>query len=143
MPIRAENKQRYPKDWKLRSRFIRFYRAKNKCEWCGAENYKPHPITGSKVILTTAHVYDHRPEAASLLNLAALCNRCHLNHDREKHQRNRQINRLRNAETAGQMSLFSLPGECAGWGLQNPKEEKKIGAGLLRLRSMSRAGGFY
>ena len=81
MPIRPEMKKRYPKDWKLRSKFIRFYRAKNKCEWCGAENYKPHPITGSKVILTVAHVYDHRPEAASFLNLAALCQRCHNGHD--------------------------------------------------------------
>ncbi len=89
MPIRSEMKARYPKDWELRSRFVRFYRAKNKCEWCGAENYKPHPVTGSKVVLTTAHVYDHRPEAAGLLNLAALCQRCHLNHDRELHSKTR------------------------------------------------------
>ena len=47
MPIRPEMAARYPKDWKLRSRFVRFYRAKNRCEWCGAENYQPHPITGS------------------------------------------------------------------------------------------------
>jgi hypothetical protein len=90
MPIRAENKDRYPKDWKLRSKFIRFYRAKNKCEWCGAENYKPHPITGSKVILTTAHVYDHRPEACSLLNLAGLCQRCHNRHDAAERQKQRR-----------------------------------------------------
>ncbi len=75
MPIKPENKKRYPQDWKLRSKFVRFYRAKGKCEWCGAENGKPHPITGSKVVLTTAHIYDKRPEAASLLNLAALCQR--------------------------------------------------------------------
>jgi len=48
MPIRPEMECRYPKDWDLRSRFVRFYRAKNKCEWCGAENGKPHPITGAK-----------------------------------------------------------------------------------------------
>ena len=70
MPIRPEMAARYPKDWKARSRFVRFYRARNRCEWCGAENYQPHPITGSKVILTTAHVYDMRPEASDLLNLA-------------------------------------------------------------------------
>ena len=83
MPIRPGNKSRYPADWKTRSFFVRFVRAKNKCEWCGAENHQPHPVTGSKVVLTTAHVHDKRPEAASLLNLAALCQRCHLNHDRE------------------------------------------------------------
>lgn len=81
MPIRAENRSRYPPDWDRRSRFVRFYRARNRCEWCGAHNYRPHPVTGSKVILTTAHIYDHRPEAADLLNLAALCQKCHNGHD--------------------------------------------------------------
>lgn len=81
MPIRPEMKSRYPADWKLRSRFIRFVRAGGKCEWCGAENGKPHPITGSRVVLTVAHVFDKRPEAASLLNLAGLCQRCHNRYD--------------------------------------------------------------
>ena len=70
-------KARYPADWKLRSRFIRQYRAKNRCERCGAENGKPHPVTGARVILTCAHIYDDRPEACSLLNLQALCQKCH------------------------------------------------------------------
>ena len=78
----------YPPDWKLRSRFVRFYRARNRCEWCGAENGEPYPTTGSKVVLTVAHVYDMRHMAASLLNLAALCQRCHLNHDRAHHMEN-------------------------------------------------------
>ena len=103
MPIKPENKDRYPKDWKLRSRFVRFYRAKNKCEWCGAENYRPHPITGSKVVLTVAHVYDHRPENASLLNLAALCQKCHLNYDRHLHAANARETRLKKS---GQMEML-------------------------------------
>ena len=86
MPIRPEMKARYPKDWARRSRFVRFHRARNRCEWCGAENHEQHPITGSRVVLTVAHVWDHRPEAASLLNLAALCQRCHNRHD-AKHRR--------------------------------------------------------
>ena len=81
MPIRPEMRARYPADWALRSRFVRFVRARGKCEWCGAEHGKPHPVTGSRVVLTTAHVYDDRPEASSLLNLAALCQRCHNRHD--------------------------------------------------------------
>ena len=101
VPIRPEMRSRYPADWKLRSRFVRFYRAKNRCEWCGVPNgaYRRRG-TGdfrmslevaaangweaseiSKVVLTVAHVHDHRPEAASLLNLAALCQRCHNRHD--------------------------------------------------------------
>ena len=90
MPIRPEMRSRYPKDWKLRSRFVRFYRAKNRCEWCGAKNGEPHPVTGSKVVLTTAHVFDHRPEACSLLNLAALCQKCHNGHDMKERARGRR-----------------------------------------------------
>ena len=103
MPIRPENRDRYPKDWALRSRFVRFYRAKNRCEWCGAKNYKPHPVTGSKVVLTTAHVFDDRPEASSLLNLAALCQLCHNGHDAKERQRRRR-ERLENE--SGQLRLF-------------------------------------
>lgn len=90
MPIRPENKGRYPADWKARSRFIRFYRARGRCEWCGAENGQPHPVTGSRVVLTVAHVYDDRPEAASLLNLAALCQKCHNGHDAKTRARRRK-----------------------------------------------------
>lgn len=81
MPIRAEMRGRYPKDWKLRSLFVRFVRAKGRCERCGARHGEPHPVTGSVVVLTAAHVYDDRPEASGLLNLAAWCQRCHNRHD--------------------------------------------------------------
>ena len=81
MPIRKEMRQRYPEDWALRSRFVRFHRAGNRCEWCGVHNYTLREDTGAVVVLTAAHVYDKRPEACGLLNLAALCQRCHLRHD--------------------------------------------------------------
>ena len=61
MPIRKEMQQRYPKDWALRSRFVRFYRAGNRCEWCGVHNYSLREDTGAVVVLTAAHVYDKRP----------------------------------------------------------------------------------
>lgn len=102
MPIRPEMRDRYPKDWKLRSRFVRHYRANNRCEWCGAHNGKPHPVTGSKVVLTAAHVHDQRPEAASLLNLAALCQKCHNGHDAEMRRSNR---RERERRECGQKEL--------------------------------------
>ena len=38
MPIKPENKGRYPKNWKQISERIRFYRAGGKCEVCGIEN---------------------------------------------------------------------------------------------------------
>lgn len=102
MPIRAENRARYPKDWPLRSRFVRFVRARGQCEWCGAKHGEPHPLTGAIVVLTTAHVYDERPEAASLLNLAALCQKCHNGHDAQG-RRERRRERLR----AHTMDLFA------------------------------------
>lgn len=103
MPIRPENRARYPADWKLRSRFVRFVRARGRCEWCGAGHGEPHPVTGSKVVLTTAHLHDDRPEAASLLNLAALCQRCHNGHDARDRARRR---RERLARESGQLDLF-------------------------------------
>ena len=81
-----------------------------RCEWCGAVNYQPHPDTGSKVVLTIAHVWDKRPEQASLLNLAALCQRCHLNWDRREHGFNRLRNRIARLMRQGQIPLC-LPRE--------------------------------
>lgn len=104
MPIRPENRARYPADWELRSYFVRFIRARGRCEWCDAAHGKPHPVTGSIVVLTTAHVFDSAPEAASLLNLAALCQKCHLHHDRDIHKANRQLGR---EQRAGQQRLFA------------------------------------
>lgn len=103
MPIRPENRKRYPAGWKLRSRFVRFIRARGYCEWCGAENYQPHPETGGKVVLTTAHVFDHRPEAAGLMNLAALCQKCHNGHDSAMRRLNRAA---RNRSESPQMDIW-------------------------------------
>jgi len=105
MPILPQNKARYPKDWKLRSYFVRVIRAKNVCEWCAAINGKPHPITGSIVVLTTAHAYDDRPEASSLLNLAALCQKCHNGHDAHDRIRRR---RERLFKESGQIEINLL-----------------------------------
>lgn len=79
MPIRPENRARYPTDWPEISRRIRD-KAGNKCEWCPAVNGEPHPVTGSKVVLTVAHL-DHTPENCTDDNLAALCQRCHNRYD--------------------------------------------------------------
>lgn len=102
MPIRPEMKSRYPADWKLRSRFVIHVRARNRCEGCGVPNgaYRNNrtgevtmnPLQAdtwagcdgdpvARIVLTCAHVHDHRPEAAGLLNLAAWCQRCHNRHD--------------------------------------------------------------
>lgn len=147
MPIRPENAKRYPADWKLRSRFVRQYRAKNRCEWCGVRQYgvgywdaagrfwyaggslfyddfqytesyrlardacdsinenrlgdEPRHIV---IVLTTAHVHDDRPEASGLLNLAALCQRCHNAHDMKDRAQGR---RERREAASGQERMFA------------------------------------
>ena len=85
MPIRPENRSRYPKDWPAISRAIR-ERAGNRCEFseegmrCRAVNGEPHPLTGSRVVLTVAHL-DHQPENCDPANLLAGCQRCHNRYD--------------------------------------------------------------
>ncbi len=97
MPIRAENRDRYPADWDLRSRLIRFFRADNKCEWCGARNYEPHPITGS-IFNHTATTHIYTPEHCTADNLRALCQKCHLTYDAPEKARRRR-------ERLGQQAL--------------------------------------
>jgi len=85
MPIREENKARYPKDWPQISKRIR-EKAGNRCEGspafpdCRAENGQPHPVTGSRVVLTVAHL-DHQPENCDDDNLRAWCQKCHNTYD--------------------------------------------------------------
>ncbi|RVT97927.1 hypothetical protein EOD42_09060 [Rhodovarius crocodyli] len=87
MPIRAENRKRYPGEWPAISLRIRRDRAAWRCEHtdqhgerCLAVHGQPHPITGSKVVLTVAHL-DHTPEHCDESNLRAMCQRCHNTYD--------------------------------------------------------------
>ena len=89
MPIDYRN---YAPNWHLISRFIRFYRAKNRCEVCGAKNYETHPETGSKVVLTVAHL-DHDTANNSFFNLKAMCQKCHNNYDSQYRRQNRRRKR--------------------------------------------------
>jgi 5-methylcytosine-specific restriction endonuclease McrA len=80
MPIRPENRSLYPKSWPEISLRIRRDRAQWRCEQCGAEHGKPHPVTGSIVVLTVAHL-DHTPANCDDANLRAWCQRCHNRYD--------------------------------------------------------------
>jgi 5-methylcytosine-specific restriction endonuclease McrA len=82
MPIKPEYKPLYGKNWKQLSYEIRAERAHWQCEWCGARHGAAHPITGANVVLTVAHL-DQNPAHNDRANLAALCQRCHLNYDRQ------------------------------------------------------------
>jgi len=105
MPIKKENRKRYPDNWAEISLDIRNNRANNKCEFCGAKNKKPHPITGSKVVLTVAHL-DHTPENCHYDNLKALCQKCHLSYDAKHHAETRAKTKRDQLIASGQLSLF-------------------------------------
>lgn len=56
---------------------------------CDARHGEPHPETGSRVVLTVAHM-DQDPANNDPANLRALCQRCHLAWDREDNIRKRK-----------------------------------------------------
>jgi hypothetical protein len=115
MPIRWQDRDRYPPDWDEISARIRLVRSGGRCEChgeCGTEhdveavsetlayepgrcealNRAPHPVTGSGVVLTTAHL-NHTPEDCRDENLRAMCQRCHLRHDAPHHAATRAATR--------------------------------------------------
>lgn len=104
MPIKAENKHRYPANWReIRAATLK--RAGNCCEFCGvpngvyrirgmdewtndagqAETWAMDGERVSVIVLTIAHL-DHTPENCAPANLKALCQRCHLAYDAAHHR---------------------------------------------------------
>lgn len=89
---RRAQRARYPRDCTRISRAV-IARAGHRCEACGAGQGEPNPVTGSRVVLGAAHL-DHRPENVDPGNLRAMCQRCHLRHDRPHHLAAIRANRL-------------------------------------------------
>jgi len=99
MPIKPENRNRYPVNWKGISSRIRFDRAGSQCECegecglhhdrrCEERHGQPAKRANGKSVLTVAHL-DHVPENCSDDNLRALCQRCHLRYDVDHHRKSR------------------------------------------------------
>jgi 5-methylcytosine-specific restriction endonuclease McrA len=104
------DRSKYPPYWDDLSLFVREVLAGDRCEGgpdypdCTAENGEPHPVTGSKVVLTVAHL-DHDPGNNEFQNLRALCQRCHLAHDREQHALTRALRERTEKIEAGQLEI--------------------------------------
>ena len=97
----------YPDNWReLRAKVLA--RAGDRCEGspaypdCRAANHEPHPVTGSRVVLTIAHLYDDDHQTQDLMRLRAWCQRCHLYYDLKKHMARARATRDRKR---GQMEL--------------------------------------
>ena len=98
MPISPARAKNYigggihSKEWKAFRAMI-LERAANRCEGtpqypdCRAVNGQRHPETGSKVVLTIAHM-DWDETHADPLRCRALCQRCHLSWDATHHAKN-------------------------------------------------------
>ena len=124
MPIKAENRRRYPAHWADLRRAI-LDRAGHRCEPCGVPNHawrlantddwtrnpgqaETWAMDGERVariVLTIAHL-DHTPENCDLANLRALCQRCHLAYDAEHHRQSAYATR-RQHHALG--DLFDIP----------------------------------
>lgn len=103
----------YHQEWKRISRGV-IEAAGNKCELCYAPNHAriyrnpktaQYPWTevsecktgGIKIVLTVHHI-DGNKDNNNKLNLMALCQRCHLKLDMQKHVANRRKNKRRSNE---------------------------------------------
>ena len=119
MPIRPALRWYYPIDWPQLSHWVRFIRARGHCEHCGRPHgqmiqcvsdgrwHDPKSGTWSdrfgkaapppndiprhtNVVLAAAHL-DHDPSNNRPSNLRALCQRCHMHHDRPHHAAQRWL----------------------------------------------------
>lgn len=99
MPIKRENAAKYPKNWKSEIVPAIRERSGNRCEGspaypdCRAENGKPHPVTGSIVVLTVGHL-NHEPSDCAPENLKHWCQKCHNVYDLPHRRKNAAKTRL-------------------------------------------------
>lgn len=108
--------KKYPPNWKSEIRPAILERAKHCCEECGVPNYATgardvngnwhnskeicnmnsdigcgyfgtYGVKDIKIVLTIAHL-DHDVTNNDATNLKALCQKCHLNYDKDHHKAN-------------------------------------------------------
>ncbi len=118
------DRKKYPANWEAFSVRIRFGRAGGRCECegecrlhrttpgprrCTETNGKPAQWAKGKVILTVAHLNNAggpcrcEPRCAIEGHVKAMCQRCHLRYDRDRHAANAREGRDRGR---GQADLF-------------------------------------
>lgn len=136
MPIKPENKDRYPENWnEIRTRILK--RANDCCEKCGLPNYawvnrKTREIclqddeNAIRIVLTIAHL-DHIPEHCEDENLLALCQKCHNIYDVDHRKQTRRKTKLKGQIEIDFDSIFKddfmiTITSSEGWSLKITKE---------------------
>lgn len=139
MPIRPENKARYPENWKeIRADILK--RADSRCEFCGIKNYTIRE-NGSKVILTIAHL-DHTPENCDYENLRALCQKCHNNYDKNHRAETRKQTRERISKMENQTKRHKIAANLSTSILHpHPKNPRKNLGDLTELTESIKKNG--
>lgn len=134
MPIRPENRARYPADWPVISHRIRFVRGEGRCECvgecgldhatetedgrCPCRHAEPNPRTGAVVVLTCAHRPGREIEQVGDRDLLGACQQCHnrLDAPLRAATRRRTAEARRKAERARVLStaaVMAFQHECA------------------------------
>jgi len=93
MPIKPENKKLYPPNWKSLSHWVRFVRAKGRCQNCGRVHGQRFLFSSGQVVLSAAHL-NQDPTDNRKTNLRALCQKCHLAHDRSDNLKRAAVTRF-------------------------------------------------
>lgn len=121
-PIKPENRAKYPADWPVIARegkddSLWVCQCDGRCgrlphaDPCGAVHGKAHPVTGSTVVLTVAHL-DHDPtncgEPHARPNLMAMCQACHLAYDADHHAETRASTRAAALAELGTATLDGI-----------------------------------
>ena len=124
MPIKPENKKRYPANWKhIRASILE--RAHNCCEFCGKRNHTHfwNEKTGKmvEVVLTIAHL-DHTPENCDPENLRALCQACHNRYDAKHRAETRAAVKKYNSFVDAMAKVDTMP-KCVYYNPDNNEEQ--------------------
>ena len=89
MPV---NYKQYPANWKVISYEVRFVKAGGRCQCCNAKHLVVNPYTKKRFVLACVHIDGDRNNCKDN-NLGAMCQRCHILHDRPQHNYSRKYGR--------------------------------------------------
>lgn len=164
VPIRSEFRHLYGPEWKRISQAA-VVRAGFRCQRCGLPNYAyirrqaegppvildpgqaelamREGLAVTKIVLTVAHL-DQDPTNNAPENLAALCQACHLAHDRQQHIRNaRQTRTARKDAQRPLLRLIAAQGQDSTPAQTARRRRPRTIRGSLKRMPTEAGGSWY